>query len=87
MVGVEFKPFQFEGGLVTGGSLMVASTEDWVKIVRLYAHKLKTPDLPLEAVLVGKNSKGVPIFTLHQNQGLRLKTWAEAYGMTLVISL
>ena len=87
MVGTEFKPFQFEGGLVTGGSLMVTSIEDWFKIVRLYAHKLKKPDLPLEAVLVGKNSEGVPVFTLHQNQGLRLRTWAEAYGMTLIICL
>lgn len=86
MASVEFKPFQFNGGLVSG-NLIITSKDEWLRVVRLYAHKLNSPDLPLRAVLVGNNSDGLPVFTLHSNKGVRLKTWADVYNMALVICL
>ena len=82
-----FTPFQFEGGLVSG-SLTVSSIEEWIdRVVTPYAHKLKSPDLPLQAVMVGNNSKGFPVFTLHRNKGVKLQAWAEGKGVNLVIAI
>lgn len=82
-----FTPFWFEGILV-GGRVFVSSVEDWLTgVIEPYARIFSAPDLPLGAVLLRYDLKGIPIFTVEQRTGLSLRTWADTHELGLVISV